>query len=375
MLIGDIVNNVLLYTDNHFCSTSSIVRKRGNKYTVRLENQLDTMSWLIEMAKEYNCTDMMCLGDFFNSNTLNAEELSCLSEIDFESIPQHFLVGNHEMGNATLEYTSVHSFLINKQCEVYNKPAIIGIGSTLFYILPYQLEINRKDNIMEYFPNIVTPNEIKYKVLLTHNDIAGINVGNFITKDGFDKEQLSKNFNLVINGHIHNQQWITKNVLNLGNITGQNFSEDSIKYKHQCMILDCDTLQYKLITNPRAFNFCKLDFTGKQNDIDYINRVSAKMGNNCVVTIKTTQENYEYIKYRFDPEYNPTKYVDLLPKQNNILQARIVVEQQSLQQDKEEQVSSVKTLHLNHLQEFENFVLQTLGTNDIIKSELQAVLQ
>lgn len=366
------MNNILLYTDNHFCSTSSIVRKRGNKYTLRLENQLQTMNWLVSIAQEYNCTDMVCLGDFFNSNSLNAEEISCLSELEFQGIPQHFIVGNHEMGNATLDYTSVHSFLINKQCEVYNKPAIIGIGNSLIYILPYELEVNRKTSIMEYFPHIEIPKNIKYKVLLTHNDISGINVGNFITKDGFSKEDLSSNFDLVINGHIHNQQWVCKNVLNLGNITGQNFSEDCIKFKHQCMIIDCDTLEYKLITNPYSLNFCKLDFTGKNKNIDYINTISQKLGNNCVLSIKVDPQDFYYVKHRFDPDSEEDPYV---PRNCNVLQARVIVENTTTLRQDTKVGQSVESLHLNHLQEFENYVLQEIGNDSIIKSELQAVLQ
>lgn len=34
----------LIYTDNHFCETSSIVQKFGSKYTVRIENQLKSLN-------------------------------------------------------------------------------------------------------------------------------------------------------------------------------------------------------------------------------------------------------------------------------------------------------------------------------------------
>lgn len=366
------MNKILLYTDNHFCSVSSILRGRGTKYSLRLENQLDTMNWLIELAKEQGCTDIVSLGDFFDKPELNAEELACLSEIDFQNLNCHFLVGNHEMGNATLEYSSAHSFLINQNCEVYNKPAIIGIGNTLIYILPYQLEVNRLNDIMEYFPKINIPNNIQYKILLTHNDIAGVNMGMFISKEGFSKDNLDNNFDLIINGHLHNQQWVTKKILNLGNITGQNFSEDATKYKHQCMILDCDTLQHKLITNPYALNFSKLDFTGKYDNIDYINKMSPKIGNNAVVSIKTNSQSFDYINKRFNPDIPEDK---LIPRNCNVIQARILIERELLNEDNSSTEQSISTLQLNHLNEFQSYVLANIGSDELVISELQEILQ
>lgn len=367
------MSKILLFTDNHFCSTSSIVRKRGKRYTLRLENQLDTMKWLTETAIENNCYEMFCLGDFFNNNNLNAEELACLSEINFQNIPAHFIVGNHEMGNASLEYSSTHSFLINQNCCVYNKPAILGIGNTLIYILPYELEINRKENIMDYFPAINVTDNIKYKVLLTHNDISGISMGKFISKEGFSLENLSSNFDLVINGHIHNQSWVAQNVLNLGNITGLNFSEDCTKYKHQCMILDCDTLQYQLITNPFAFNFSKMDFTGENDNIDYINKASTLMGRNSVCYIKCNEENSYYIKHRFDPEIEDD---GIVPRSCNMVCVRIVVEKDknTLTQDTSKKQSD-KEFKLDYLTEFQNYITQELGTDQVILTELESILK
>lgn len=361
------MNKILLYTDNHFCTNSSILRKRGNRYSLRLENQLQTMEWLVEQAQLNNCSDIICLGDFFDKPVLNAEELACLSEIDFKDLNTGFIVGNHEMSTSNLDYSSAHSFLINQSAEVYNKPSIIGIGNTLIYILPYQLEINRKEHVFDYFPDIEIPSYIKYKILLMHNDIAGINMGHFISKEGFDKSDLSNNFDLVVNGHIHNQQWVTDNVVNLGNITGQNFSEDAIRYKHQCMIIDCDTLEYSFITNPYALNFSKIDFTGKYNDIDYINSISPKMGNNAVVSIKCEKDSFYYIKHRFDPD---SEEIEHIPRNCNILQSRITVVSEV-----EDNVVSDKldTLHLDHIKEFKDYILQKLGTSELVQSELQEI--
>ena len=144
-----------------------------------------------------------------------------------------------------------------QNCEVYNKPSVLVLDNTSIYMLPYQLEVNRSDSVMEYFP-MNLPIDTEYRLLLSHNDIAGINMGKFVSQVGFDVSDLSSNFDLVVNGHIHNQGWVANNVLNLGNITGQNFSEDSVKYPHQAMLIDTETLEYTFFTNPYALNFAKL---------------------------------------------------------------------------------------------------------------------
>ena len=128
---------ILLYTDNHFCSNSSIVRSKGQKYSARLENQIETLNWINNIALEKNCDKMICLGDFFDSATLNAEELTALKEVKWNNLPKEFLVGNHEMGNNDLSYNSTNA--LSQFGKVIDKPTIdCGFGYEILY-LPYML--------------------------------------------------------------------------------------------------------------------------------------------------------------------------------------------------------------------------------------------
>ena len=368
------MNKILLFTDPHFCSYSSIVRKRGKKYSMRLENQLETIRWLQQVAKSEDCAEIFCLGDFFDRPELNAEELTALSEIEFGDVPFDFIVGNHEMGSADLTFSSSHSFLLNTHSLVYDKPAIVGLGNTMIYILPYQLEIDRLDDVMQYFPRVEIPESIKFRILLMHNDISGIQMGKFISKEGFSIENLSSNFDLVVNGHLHNQQWIAKNVLNLGNITGQNFSEDAFKYRHQALLIDCDTLDWKLIDNPYALNFYKLDFT-TNSDIDSINKISSMISRNGVIFAKVNLKDEKYVRYRFDPDYHNEEFDKLnLPRNQNIIQSRIIIDRE-VSCSSESFSNDVTDLHLDHLQEFQRYILEELGNDDLVLSELQEVIR
>lgn len=356
------MTKILLYSDNHFCSYSSIVRGRGTKYSVRLENQLQTMKWLLKTAYDNDCVGAFCLGDFFDRADLNAEEVKALSEIDFGTMPHYFIVGNHEISRADCAYSTAHAFLQNSHCTVYDKPGIIGFGETLVYILPYMLD--KKDNVNDYFPDLPELKN-KKKILLMHNDIKGIQMGQFVSKEGLDLDTLSKSFSLVVNGHLHNSSWVADNVFNIGNITGQNFSEDGFTYEHHAMIIDLDTFEYSIIRNPWAFNFYKIDWA-HGTDIDIINSTSQKMFN-YVATIKVSPEDAEYIRYRFDPALPEHQYI---PRHSNGVACKVIVEY-PIEKIQKQDVSS---LHFDHIQEFQKFITAAMPNNDLVVSELQKVL-
>ena len=76
-----------IFTDNHWTQSSSIIRKRENKYSQRLENQIQSLNWVVKVAKETCCDRILCLGDFFDKAVLNSEEMTALNELDlFRSV-------------------------------------------------------------------------------------------------------------------------------------------------------------------------------------------------------------------------------------------------------------------------------------------------
>ena len=114
-----------------------------------------------------------------------------------------------------------------------------------FCFLPYILERDRKD-IQDYFPI----QEAKKRIIFSHNDIKGINYGNFESPEGFDTDDVESNCDLFINGHIHHYG-IHNNIINVGNLTGQNFTED-FSYKHGVYVLDTEALNGLWVDNPYA---------------------------------------------------------------------------------------------------------------------------
>ena len=360
---------LLLYSDLHFSTYSSILRSRGEKYSTRLEGLIKTLNWIEEQAVEEECNCICCLGDFFDKPELTSEEITALSEVKFNNtIPHWMLVGNHEINAHNLSISSMHNFNLLKTFHVIDSIQKITFTNTDIYFLPYIFE---QDRVPLHEIISKTGNKI---IVLSHNDISGIQMGQFKSTEGYNVQDIDANCDLFINGHLHNGEKITKKIINIGNISGQNFSEDAFKYDHNIIILDTDTLAYKYIQNPYAFNFYKLDFT-EENNIDLLNGISFKIKHNAVVSVKCKKDNtYECIRTRFDPNYNlydPNDKVSIrFPKNCNVIESRFIVEY-----PKEAEGIDKKQIDFNtdHISLFTQFILQNIGDSDIIRDELKEV--
>jgi len=351
---------ILLYGDLHWSTTSSILRAASDKYTVRLDNLIQTVNWVEQLAKDRGCNSIISLGDWFDKAELTAQEISAIQEIKWSGKKECFIVGNHEIGRHDNLYSTTDVFGLKTLCTVFNAPKQYILGGTEICILPYIPSTDRKP-MVEYFGEKTCK-----RVILSHNDIKGIQMGQFISQDGFSVEEIEESCDLFINGHLHNGMWVTGKILNLGNITGQNFSEDGFKYKHNAAILDTETLEVELVENPYAINFYKLDFT-EDDSIKHINSIQIK---NAVLTVKVNADSdaLECIRCRFDPNYTSTVP---FPKHDGVVASRILL---NYSNGDNSEVSQTESLHIDHIQQFTQYIRETIGTSDIIEEELSNVI-
>ena len=353
---------ILVYTDNHWCQYSSILRKRGEEYSFRLENQIKSINWAESLAEKLDCNMIVHCGDFFDSESLNSMELTALTELLFSNNIEHLLVvGNHEMGINTLQYSSANVLSLDDIFNVINKPTTIELDdSHQLCFLPYTLESNRKP-LEEVFSKTS-----KKRIIFSHNDIAGIQLGKFTTKNGYSIKEIEDNCDLFINGHLHNGDKITDKIFNVGNLTGQNFSEDGFRYIHGIFVIDTDKMSIDVYRNPHAINFYKLDFT-EDSSIDYINKISSQI-RNAVVTIKCKEGDYDYLKKRFG-----TVTDKLVPHCNQIIESRFIIEYSTQHSDNDN--SNNLELSVDHIKEFNNYIIEELGNSDIVLSELEEIIK
>lgn len=346
---------LLIYADPHWSSYSSIVRSRGEKYSTRLENLIKTMSWIEVEAVTKGCDAIVCLGDFFDKSELNSEEVTALQEVPWSDIPHWFIVGNHEMGRGNLEHSSSHLFNLLPNASVIDEVKFFNDGDTTIVSIPYILESNRKP-LKEYLESYTLRENV---IILSHNDIAGIQMGQFVSTVGFSVKEIEDNCNLFINGHLHNDSEIGKKIINVGNITGQNFSEDAFAHSHKLFILDTNEKSLVPVVNPHAMNFYKVDLT------------------NCrpIIDDKNIQDALSSLKYpavttiKINPDINFIVR-DLLTTCENIIECRLITDGAK----GAEAIESISNeLQLDHIQKFQQYVYDNIGCSELILNELERV--
>lgn len=339
---------ICVYTDPHWCTTSSIVCQRGHTFSVRLERLIDSINWVQQQAMALGCDMVVCGGDFFDKPTLTAEEITALSTVQWAPIPQYFLVGNHEMtlGNLTM----LSSKALCKIGTIISECTTYDIGDKELVFLPYIDEDNRKPLASYLYPSM------KEKIVFSHNDIKGIRYGKFVSESGFSLDEIEANCSLFINGHLHNCGILNEKgtIINLGNLCGQNFTEDASKYQHFMAVLNTDTLHMDYYENPYAINFYKITIS----DIQSMQQLTT-LKQNAVVWIDTYTSLITEVK----------EFVDTLP---NIITRRITTSLDSSITENS-QCNLVVELYQDHLDKLDEFCRESLGNSPILLKELEEI--
>ena len=353
------MSRILIVGDVHWSSYASIIRKRGTDYSKRLENCINSVNWVEGVAEEYKCDKVIYLGDFFDKAELNSEEITALKEVQWSETPHQILVGNHELGSANGQYNTTRLFNLLPNFEVIDKPKVdVGFGYYFLY-LPYIFEKDRK-TISEYFNSSFNRNEfvtqeVKNIFIFSHNDLKGVNYGIFESKEGFGVDDICNNCAVCFNGHIHNNGEIVEDkLINVGNLTGQNFNEDGTKYHHRIYILDINGSDYRVYqtVNPYAYMFYKFEINTEQD----INNL--KFEPHAIVSIKCIEHLVPRLR-------------EVLENNPDIEEYRIitVIENKEVPEEEFNQLSSK-----DHLQQFRDYIIEKLGTGENIIKELQEVV-
>lgn len=341
---------ILIFTDNHFSEKSSIVTKYGTNFTIRLENQIRSLNWVERTAHDKECDFVICLGDFFDHAHLTDQELTALDQIQWNSLDHYFLVGNHESEENDLQYSSTMA-LAGLHRYIVSEPIIKQIDTnTELAFLPYIVESNRRA-ITDYFE----PMNKKTRILLSHNDLLGIQMGPIVSRTGFSVDELESIASIVFNGHLHNGQAITDKIINLGNLTGANFSEDALRYSHRVVILDTETLEYEYIENPFAFNFYKLDIN-ETADIAMLTNLKQ----NAVVSIKCKDFLLQEVR-------------ETLEGLENIIESRVIITKDYVENANE--IADISSLMVDQCAKFAECCRAKLDNNAILEAELAEILK
>ena len=318
---------ILFFTDLHMCPRASIISKWGLKYPSRLENCIESVNWLERTAEATGCDYILSLGDFFDKPDLSSETITACNDIKWSEIMHYSIVGNHDASTSSLIFNSTNSLLRDRHV-IITEPQILPLVDCTICFLPYVVECDRKP-LSDYFKNVDTT---KPRIIVSHNDINGIQLGPVVSKTGFTVEEIEANCDLFINGHLHNGQAITNKIINLGNLTGKDFGEDAAKYTHNIVILDTETLKLSFVENPFAYNFYKLQVDAEPDLALFDN-----LKHNAVVSVKCDSNLVEATKSK-------------LAEKDNIIESRIIVTKKY--EDSDDDDATEIDLSVDHLSKF-----------------------
>lgn len=340
---------ILIIGDVHFSQYSSILRKRGNTFSKRLENLIQSVNWVEDLADKNKCDMVVYLGDLFDKPFLNNEELTALTDINWSDPPHYFLCGNHEINSRNTAINSANILFLDNSSNVISTPYKLKIDNSLeLCFLPYIFEDERK-SISEYFDSYS-----KKRLIFSHNDLKNFQFGRFFSKDGFDIKDIESNCDFYFNGHLHNSSNVTDKIINVGNITGQNFSEDAFIYEHRVIIFDTDTMSFSSIENPYSINFYKIDFT--KEDVSTIDFMSLITKQNAVCTAKCFEKDREVVQSWLN---------------DNSIEYRILIQPESKKGDNI-QISN-ESLSVDHIEKFKEYVVANFDVNELVKEELMEI--
>jgi len=145
--------------------------------------------------------------------------------------------------------------------------------------------------------------------------------------------------------------FVGKNIINVGNLSGQNFSEDALTYSHNVCILDTETDNLRFIENPCAFNFYKLGLINSVNQL-----VDLSLKDNAVISLTVDQNNIELKNF--------------MESFKNIVSKRVLYKVSSAQVD----VDTERFKEVDYLKEFVEFVKDNMEITDIVNEELSKVV-
>ena len=356
---------ILVCGDVHWSTSSSIVKKRGLRYSVKLEYLIKSINYVEDLAMLKGVDKVIYLGDFFHKTTLNSEEITALNSIRWQkNIPHTFIVGNHEAADESLMFNSCNilsnlGFEVVSRCRSYNYEN----EHLSLLCIPYLTDKNRAD-IKEIKDSIVDYPDNTY--IFSHNDIKGVYYGKHKTQTGYEVEDITKNCKRFINGHIHNGSFIDKDhkILNLGIVCGKDFNEDAKKYEHNVCILDTEKNDLQLVKNPFALNFYRMEINTKE-DLDSFDMTVLS---NSVVCI-TANENLVSECNDFCKNHKN------IQGESDIVEWRVITKFDRLDEeaDEEHQLDFNNMSATDKLIEFIN-MNKDLANLDIVKEELDKII-
>lgn len=335
----------LIFTDLHLSYNSSILPLscKDSIYTTRLQMCIDTLKYVFDVAEKENVDKIIFGGDMFNSHTLRAEEITAFSNAMMyydNKIPFILITGNHDILDNNSNFYSSSVLDLFDNVTIYNQPTKIDDELSVLPYLPFS----------KVTADLLK--DISNKILVSHIDIYGSMLGNKYELDFGVEPNLFNSFTKVFNGHIHNQQVLSENVMNIGSCVSHSFSDDE-DYIPSFIIYDSEKDEVESFENPYSILFRSLD-TREESLVEFVE--------------KCLQTNYKYV-LRVVTD-NKSKTTSILNKYPDMFISYRVITNSINNDVVKEELDEVDINYDNLTKQFEDF----LHTQESLKYPLKDYL-
>lgn len=290
----------LFFSDIHFHGTHRFSHITDEGYTIRELEHLSCAQTLIDICNKEDIDRIVFCGDLYQAvgDNLSTQTQSAVCEF-VEKIskikPLDMLVGNHDLSGTT-NFKAVHKLIPFKyfnNVTVYDSP----VEKDGIVYMPYCTSDEYATTVLE---NI---KDKKNKVVFSHLELKGINLGNGIeTTHGVPLDLLSQ-FKMTIQGHYHGSSSYGPNIKVIGSTQRLSF-KDPGKSRNNIIIYDTETNKIER----RSFN-CPDWLTFTDDNIDDI--LTTDLNNYVKVEVSSDILLTDDIKVRLDLFKGKDIHIDL----------------------------------------------------------------
>ena len=290
----------LCFSDIHFHGTHRFSHITDEGYTIRELEHLSCAQTLIDICNKEDIDRIVFCGDLYQAvgDNLSTQTQSAVCEF-VEKIskikPLDMLVGNHDLSGTT-NFKAVHKLIPFKyfnNVTVYDSP----VEKDGIVYMPYCTSDEYATTVLE---NI---KDKKNKVVFSHLELKGINLGNGIeTTHGVPLDLLSQ-FKMTIQGHYHGSSSYGPNIKVIGSTQRLSF-KDPGKSRNNIIIYDTETNKIER----RSFN-CPDWLTFTDDNIDDI--LTTDLNNYVKVEVSSDILSTDDIKARLELFKGKDIHIDL----------------------------------------------------------------
>ena len=290
----------LCFSDIHFHGTHRFSHITDEGYTIRELEHLSCAQTLIDICNKEDIDRIVFCGDLYQAvgDNLSTQTQAAVCEF-VEKIskikPLDMLVGNHDLSGTT-NFKAVHKLIPFKyfnNVTVYDSP----VEKDGIVYMPYCTSDEYATTVLE---NI---KDKQNKVVFSHLELKGINLGNGIeTTHGVPLDLLSQ-FKMTIQGHYHGSSSYGPNIKVIGSTQRLSF-KDPGKSRNNIIIYDTETNKIER----RSFN-CPDWLTFTDDNIDDI--LTTDLNNYVKVEVSSDILLTDDIKARLDLFKGKDIHIDL----------------------------------------------------------------